>query len=141
MLSARVTYRGGALPSDTWITSSSGFLLKHNRDLLNELKEVYAVFRVAIDYLLSLDVAEVILEDLLTQKVNERLNVFCHFTNVLTCCQLREINLRESSLEKLNVEFVTEKDSNIVDGLLHSQISQYVITQLNDDLHDYIILY
>jgi hypothetical protein len=81
--------------------------LNHGRDLLNKLEKVDAVLWIAMHYLLSLDVREVVFQNLLTQQVYERLNVFGHFVHILTLGELTEVNLRESCLEKLNVEFIT----------------------------------
>jgi hypothetical protein len=83
--------------------------LNHGRDLLNELEKVDAVLWIAMHYLLSLDVREVVFQNLLTQQVYKRLNVFSHFVHILTLGELTEVNLRESCLEKLNVEFITIK--------------------------------
>lgn len=113
--------------------------MNHHRDLLNQLEKVDAVLRVAIDYLLTLDVTQVILKDLFSEQIDERLNVFCHLCNILACSQLRKIYLRECSLEELNVEFITEEDRHVIDGLFHTQVPQYFISELDDHLHDYII--
>jgi hypothetical protein len=86
------------------------------------------VLRVSIDYLLALNVTEVILKDLFPEQINERLNVLCHLPDVLPRGQLREVDLRESRLEELDVEFVTEEDSNIINRLLHTQVAQDVIS-------------
>lgn len=94
---------------------------------------------VPIDYLLTLDVTQVILKYLFSEQINERLNVFCHLCNILTRGQLREIYLRECGLEELNVEFITEEDRHVIDGLFHTQVPQYFISELDDHLDDYII--
>ena len=85
--------------------------------------------------------AQIILKDLLTKKVNERLNIFCHLCHILSGSQLWKIDFWESSLEKLDVEFITKEYSNVLNRFFYAQISKYVIAQLYDDLHDYIILY
>ena len=77
---------------------------------------------VPVHDFLSLDVAEIILKYLLTKKVNERLNVFGHLSHILPSRQLREIDFRESRLEELNVELITEEYSHVIYGLLHAQV-------------------
>lgn len=90
---------------------------------------------------LSLDVAEIILKYLLTKKVNERLNVFGHLSNILPSRQLGEINFRESCLEELNVELIAEEHCYVINGLLHTQVPEDLVSKLDYHLHDYIILF
>jgi hypothetical protein len=108
---------------------------------LDKLKEVDAVLWVPVHDFFSLDVAEIILKYLLTKKVNERLNVFGHLSNILSSRQLREIDFRESCLEELNVELITEEYCDVINGLLHTQVPEDLISKLNYHLHDYIILF
>ena len=56
--------------------------------------------------LFSSDVREVIFQNLLTKQVDERLNILCHLVHILSSCQLTKVNLRECSLEELNVKLV-----------------------------------
>lgn len=96
---------------------------------------------VTVHDFLSLDVAEIILKYLLTKKVNERLNVFGHLSHILPSRQLREINFRESRLEELNVELITEEYCDVVNGFLHAQVPEDLVSKLDYHLHDYIILF
>lgn len=59
--------------------------------------------------LLSLDVAQIVLQYLLAQQVYKRLNILSHFIHILTLCELTKVNLGESCLEELYVEFITIK--------------------------------
>lgn len=90
---------------------------------------------------LSLNVAEIILKYLLTKKVNERLNVFGHLSHILPSRQLREINFRESRLEELNVELITEEYCDVIYGFLYAQVPEDFVSKLDYHLHDYIILF
>ena len=71
------------------------------------MKKVDAVLRVAMHYLLSLDVAQIVLQYLFTQQVYERLNILSHFIHILTLSELTKVNLGESCLKELYVEFIT----------------------------------
>ncbi len=117
-------------------TGIGAAFVDHLGNLLDELEEVDAMLGVAIDYLLSADVRQIILQDLLAEQIDQRLNVLCHLGLVLASRQLREVYLGESRLEELDVELITEKDRHIVDGLCHPQVPQDVISELNYDLHN-----
>lgn len=75
---------------------------------------------VAMDDLLSLDVGEIIFQNLLTKEVDERLNILRHFVHILTGSQLTEVDLGERSLEELDVKFIT----NII--VLHIRMPTYL---------------
>lgn len=107
--------------------------------LLDKLKKIDAMLWVAVHNLNAFDMAQIVLQDLLSKKVDERLNVFGHLFHILTGCKLREIYLRESCLKELNVELITEKHCHIIYRVFNTQIPENVISQLDDHLHDYII--
>lgn len=98
------------------------------------------MLRVAIHDLFTLDVTQIMLEYLLFEKVYERLNVFGHLAHILSSIQLGKIDFREGSLEELDVELIAKEYSHVIDWLLNPQISEDVVSQLYDDLHDYIIM-
>lgn len=64
------------------------------------------MFRVSTDDLLTLNMGEIILQYLLSQQVNESLNVFSHLSLISGLLQLREVDVRECGLEKLDVECI-----------------------------------
>ena len=64
------------------------------------------MLRVAMHDFISLNVAEIVFQNLLPKQVYERLNVLCHFVHILTLGELTKVNLREGSLEKLDVELI-----------------------------------
>ena len=65
------------------------------------------MLRVAVDDLLALDVAEVVLEDLGAKQVYEGLDVGSHFLFIGGFLQLAEVDLREGYFEELDVESVS----------------------------------
>jgi hypothetical protein len=111
--------------------------VNHLRNLLHELQEIDAVLRVAINDLISADVGQIVFEDLLAKQVNQGLDVLRHLLLVLPCCQLAEVDIGESRLEELDIELIGEEHSEILDGLLHPQVPQDVISQLDNHLHNY----
>lgn len=113
-------------------------MLDHLWNLLDKLKKVDAMLRVAAHNLIAFYVTQIILQNLFSKKVNERLNVFGHFFHILACSKLREIYLWESCLEELNVEFITEKHCYIIYWVLNPQIPENIISELDDHFHDYI---
>jgi len=67
--------------------------LHHHRYLVNQLKQVDAVLRVAFHDLLARDVAEVALEDLALKQFDKHLQVLGHFLLRLTRLQVIEVDL------------------------------------------------
>jgi len=111
-------------------------IIDHLRDLLDQLQQVDAVFGISIDDLVSADVRQIILEDLLTQEVNESLDVFGHLLLILSGSQLAKIDVGEGCLEELDIELVREEYCQVINRLLHAQVSEDVISKLDYHLHD-----
>lgn len=65
------------------------------------------MFGVSRDDFVSTNVTQVVHEDLLTQQINERLNVGCHLLLILRLFKLAEVEVRKGLLEELNVESIT----------------------------------
>ena len=80
--------------------------LHHQRDFFGELKQVYAVLRVTTDDLCALDVREVVLEDFLTQQIDQCLDILSHFFLGLCLFKRAEVDVGKGALKKLNVELV-----------------------------------
>jgi len=78
------------------------------------------VFRIAIHDLITTNVREVVLQNFFTQKINESLNIFCHFLLSLCLFQGAEVNIRKCALEELNVKLVAEKDRDVINLVLDS---------------------
>lgn len=93
----------------------------HARDLLGELKQVYAVFWVACNDLVSFYVFQVVHQNVLAQHVDKGLDVGSHFIVVLCLDQLTEVAVREGRHKKLHVELVSSNTNR-----LSEQIAGYV---------------
>jgi len=81
------------------------------------------VFGVSTDDFVTSDVLQVVLEDLLGEQVDQRLDVLCHVFLVVRLLQRAEVDVGERGLEKLDVECITEKDGHIVDRFFDAQVS------------------
>ena len=108
----------------------------HLGDFLYELEQVDTVLGVAVDDLVAADVRQVVLQDLFTQEVDQGLDVLRHLLLVLSRGQLREVDVGEGGLEKLDVELVGEEHSHVLDGLGHPKVAEDVISQLDNHLYD-----
>ena len=83
--------------------------IHHAGDLLRELEEIYAVFRVATDDLIASNMAQIIAENLLREQIDQCLNIHGHFFFVVGLLKRAEVDVGESRLEELNVECVTKE--------------------------------
>ena len=90
-------------------------LLCHERgDVLDELQEADAVLGIAADDLYAAEGAEVHLEHLLAEEVNEKLDVLGHFLLALAWLHLAEVEVWECRLEELDVELIAVRSSLVV---------------------------
>ena len=67
------------------------------------------MLRVATDNLASLDVAQIVAQDLLREQINQCLNVCSHFFFVGGLLERTEVDIGESRLEELDVKGVTRE--------------------------------
>ena len=79
---------------------------------------------------------KVILQNFLTQKVDQGLDIFCHLLFCLRFFKRTEVNVRKCALEELDVELVTEKDRNVVNLILDAQIAEHLVAQFQNRLDD-----
>ena len=84
------------------------------------MEEVDALHGVAGNDLVSLDVAQVAVEDLLADEVDDSLNVLGLLLLVRTLMQLVKVDLGEESLHDLNEKGVAEEDIYVLDKLFHA---------------------
>ena len=69
------------------------------------------MLRVSADDLITTDVLQVVLQDLLRKQVDQSLDILSHFLLVVSLLEGAEVDIRESCLEKLNVEHVAAKQT------------------------------
>lgn len=93
------------------------------------------MLRVSINDLFAFNMRKVVLQNFLWEQVNKGLNVFSHLFFGLGFLQRTEINVGESSLEKLNVELIWEENCDVIDGLLNSEICKYLVTEVQNGLN------
>ena len=98
------------------------------------------MFRVPVDDFVTLDVAHVVVQDLLAQQVDQSLDGLGHLLwldrLVLVLEQAREIEVWVGHLKALDVESVLEEDADVVQRSHLPEILPDFVTQDEDGLND-----
>jgi hypothetical protein len=104
--------------------------------LFGQLKQVNNVFRITAHNLLSTDVTQVIIQNFLTQNLDQELDIFSHVLFSLCFFKVAEAVVGESILKELDIELVTGEHLNVVDRLINAKVCQALISELQNFLNN-----
>ena len=90
------------------------------------------VLRIAADELITLDVLQIVHQNVLAEHVDEGLNVSCHFILVIRLFQLTEVVVWEGHLEELDIKLVPEEHSGVFDVFVLAHVVPYLIAQVHN---------
>ena len=100
------------------------------------MQKINAVLGVPIDDFVSADVRKIILQNFFTQQINQGLNVLCHFFLGLGLFKRGKVDVGEGTFEKLDVKLVAEKDCHVVDLIFDAQVTEYLVSELQNSLYN-----
>jgi hypothetical protein len=113
-------------------------------DLLQNLKQIDAVIGIAADDLVASDVAHVEIQDLLREKIDQRLDALGHLlrlhARVRLVDELLEVEARVGHLEAADVELVLEEHRVVVDRLLLPEVAPDLIANVENGYDDLLLL-
>jgi hypothetical protein len=78
------------------------------------------VLRVSVDDFLTLNVVQVVFEDVFTQQVNQSLDILGHLLVGSGFFERGEVDVGESSLKERNVKLIREEHLHIVNWLFNT---------------------
>jgi len=94
------------------------------------------MFRIPAYNLISTDVAKVIIQNFLTQKLYQGLDIFCHVLFCLCLLKITKAEVRESILKELDVELITGEHLHVIDRLIDVEVCQALISELQNFLNN-----
>ena len=94
--------------------------------------------------LLTLNVAHVVVQDLLAQKINESLDSLCHllwlYSLIVVLHEAGEVKIRVGHLKALDVKSVLEKDAHIIKGLCLAEVLPDLVSKDQNSLDNLLLV-